>query len=57
MGCTNRLLSQFRDPPALHAKNSHHWCEKFVGLIMQKSLLALGGTVVRRLKNFEELGI
>jgi len=41
----------------LYVKNSHLWCEKLVGLIMKKSLLALGGTVVRRLMNFEELRI
>jgi hypothetical protein len=56
-GCTDRLVSQLSDLPGLYAKNSHHWCEKLVGLIMKKSPLALGGTVVRRLKNFEELRI
>src|SRR5712691_3356535 len=39
--CTDRLVSQLSDPPGLYAKNSHHWCEKVVGLTMQKSLLAL----------------
>ena len=39
--CTDRLISQLSDPPGLYVKNSHHWCEKVVGLTMQKSLLAL----------------